>query len=645
MSHSQHTMPPLIKELSEKMKEPLKTIKLLQVMNVLDEKPSIPPIIVLGEAGASAGSVISTLVGLNLPSDLGVTLVLKFTNDDSVQSRNIWLTFYFEDTYCEKQVSEEHLASEIEELVKPIPENKRSKIGLTLTVIQSQVSDLTIILLPDINTHYSEPELPWQINTRKEDKEIEVIRGDILRYTKDDYTCLFLNVLSCPTNINSYLYKKILKGHDWFGRNIVTVFTKPDPSSECMLTWLTSKNAIKAPFGYFFVDNTINEADDQETGERDMLSLKVDQDYIGFDVISKNIVIALLSLLFDPYSLILKRIKSDLKESDLEIKQSQKTFDSVSDAALEICFILNSINIVLHKLFMEQDYGEYWKDEYMHVASNIARQFRRFKIDLQDLKFVAEIPFLQSEIKLMNSGSQYFAKGFYTRSDIISLLDEQFSHASSTIDAFVSDVMKYIETVVVKVCLDCSKNHRQLRQPVKKVGRVLVEGVQESFEEKVKGMLDVEKNFLYTCDVDFDRKVNETKSRTVLELDVGKEVLDIDGIGKNIKVDHLKSYPADQVVKAFELKILIVVYWEYVVNRFVEYCSLNLQFLIREMTGVRISELVKQHFIKASKDESKLPDVEPMVAYNKVILENRTECLIEVMKDIEKWQVKDEDFV
>ncbi|KAK1440034.1 hypothetical protein QVD17_05860 [Tagetes erecta] len=274
MSHSQHTMPPLIKELSEKMKEPLKTIKLLQVMNVLDEKPSIPPIIVLGEAGASAGSVISTLVGLNLPSDLGVTLVLKFTNDDSVQSRNIWLTFYFEDTYCEKQVSEEHLASEIEELVKPIPENKRSKIGLTLTVIQSQVSDLTIILLPDINTHYSEPELPWQINTRKEDKEIEVIRGDILRYTKDDYTCLFLNVLSCPTNINSYLYKKILKGHDWFGRNIVTVFTKPDPSSECMLTWLTSKNAIKAPFGYFFVDNTINEADDQETGERDMLSLK-----------------------------------------------------------------------------------------------------------------------------------------------------------------------------------------------------------------------------------------------------------------------------------------------------------------------------------------------------------------------------------
>ncbi|KAK1440042.1 hypothetical protein QVD17_05867 [Tagetes erecta] len=637
MLHSEHKkIPPLVKEMSsEKLKEALKTITLLQTMEVLDRKPDFPIIVVLGEAGSCSWSVISTLIGFNLPSGLGIPILLKFRTD-SVSSRKIWLKFHSECTYVEKQVSEALFASEIEELVKPIPENKRSKIEFILTVFQPQVSDLTLLVLPEINTRYPGPS-PTQFTSiedmNKEKKEMELFKGYINRDTALS-CCFYLNVLPCPSNFNSYMSRKILQEFDCFGTKTVTVFTKLDVSSEYMIKHLTCKNISKAPFGYFFVDNTIE--DGENTKVCDMLLSEVDRDYIGFDVISKNLVIAMLSILFHPFSLIHESIVSDLRKSTAEIKESQNTFDSLSDAVPMILDIMISANICLHGLFIAQIYGEYEKVECMHTASNIGRRFKRFRIDLQNLKL--DNKFLQYEIELLPHTTRLYLPVFDTSSRIKPLLSRQFSHASFTINRFVTDIVGYIYSVVMKVLLDRAENTLQLHESLEKVGTALAKGVEKSFRKKTMEMLDLEEKCIYTCSDDFNRRVDEMKSLK-LKLEIGKEFINIDGLGKNIRVDHLNCYTADQIERAFEMKKTAIAYWEFVVNRFVDYCALYFRSLIKEMVDAGIPGIIKEHLMECVNNKSKLPDVEAIMDGNKVKLERRIEYLIKAKKDIKKWQV------
>ncbi|KAI3675589.1 hypothetical protein L1987_85179 [Smallanthus sonchifolius] len=593
MLHSESNIPPLIKEVSEKFKEPLDMIKKLQDMEVL-VKPSFPKIVVLGDASAS--SVIGTLVGLNLRFGLGIPIVLEFKTDSApFPSRTIWLEFQYEDIYCKKEVCETLFASEIAGLVKSIPENRRSSIEVTLTVIQPQVSDLTVILLPEIRTHPNYKD--------KEKEEIELFDGYINRYTRYS-ECLFLHVLSCSSDINSCLSRKVLKRREYDGKHIVTVFTEPELCSEYMITQLTFMK-IKTPFDCFFVDNSSE--DSQRTKECVLLS-KVDKDCIGFDAISKNLVSAMLSILFNPSSLILRRIESDIENSVVEIKQSQKTFDSVSDAIPVFTSIMCSASAYLYGLFITQDYGEYLKEGYMHAASNIACQFRRFRFNLLELKLDDKMPFLQFEIELLNSRRWL-------------------------------NLSVFIDGVVVRVLIDSVKNNQQLRKSLKRFGRVLVKGVRKSFKKKVEEMLDLEKKVLSTYSDEFSRKVNEMESIN-LELDDGRTFTCIEGLGKNIRVDHLKSYPVDQIERAFEMKKLVVVYWEFVVNRFVDYCALNLHSSINEMINVGTGEVIREHLTESFKDESKLLDVEPTLSINNANLERRTEYLVKAKKDVEKWQVE-----
>ncbi|XP_076888089.1 dynamin-related protein 4C-like [Bidens hawaiensis] len=310
------------------MKIPLDTIRMLQVINVLDRKPLFPIIIVLGEASAGT-SVTGALVGLNLPSGLAFPIVLKFQYDSDLASRKVWFEYMFEGSLYEKEVCETRLANKISKLMKRVPEDKRSRIEITLTITQPQVSDLMVVLLPEIHTHQNEDE---------EKKEIELIQGYIEGYTC--YDRLFLNVLSCPSNFNSCLSRKVLKGLDYIGTRCITIFTKVDLSDEYLISQLTSKNVEPpSPFGYFFVDNTTN--DDEKTEEYVLLS-KVDKEYVGFDVIAKNIVAAMLSILFKPLSRILERIESDLKESVLMLKRCQKTYGSVKEAIPDVMFIVST---------------------------------------------------------------------------------------------------------------------------------------------------------------------------------------------------------------------------------------------------------------------------------------------------------------
>ncbi|XP_076954589.1 dynamin-related protein 4C-like [Bidens hawaiensis] len=632
MSHSQPNIPPLIKEYSEKMKIPLDTISTLQFMEVLDYKPLFPIIIVLGEASAGT-SVTSTLLGLNLPSDLAIPIVLKFKYDSDIASRKILFEYLFEGSFYKKEVSETRLANKIIKLMKRVPEDKRWRTKVTLTITQPQVSDLMVVLLPEFHTHQNEYE---------EKKEIELIQ----RYIESHNGCcdhLFLNVLSCPSNFNSCLSRKVLKGLDYSGTHCITVFTKVDLSDEYLISVLTSKNVVTpSPFGYFVVDNTTDD-DEKKTDECVLLS-KVEKEYVGFDVISKNIVAAMLAILFKPGYLILERIESDLKESVVMLNRRQKTFGSVKDAIPDVMLIVSMAYSSVMKLFIHGDYIEYRKDKYMHAASNVALRFEKLKTDLHDLKHDNRKPFLQYEVEILKRTSQYNLLYLLSSSVLKSLLHRQFSEASSIIDEFVSSIMEYIERVVVKVLLNHEIYSWQLHPFMIQIGRVLVKGMRKSYLKKLTEMLDMEKEFVYTSSDEFARKMKEMES-VKLELDGGEDFIDIEGFGNNINVEHLKGYPKSQVKVAFEQKKENVVYWEIVVNRFVDYCYLNLQTLIKKMMTDGIEEVTREHLMTRMKDETKLPDhVVSVVAFNKLDMEHRIKYLKKIKKDIERWQVSSDVF-
>ncbi|KAD3066843.1 hypothetical protein E3N88_34723 [Mikania micrantha] len=588
-------------------------------MEVLCEKPVLPKIVVLSEAsiGASAGaSVIGKLVGLNLPCGLGITVVLKFRTESAFRDRKIWFEFLLENIHCEKEVSEARLVDEISELVAPVPEEKRSSVEVVLTVIQPQVSDLTVILLPEIHTY--DPD-----QKDKSKREMELFEGYIDRYTRLN-ECLFLNIVSC-SNFKSCLSSQLLKGLYFNGIHSITVFTKVD------LSQLTYKMIeTPTPFGFFFLDN------DEITQECGFQSTFY-KDYVGLDVISKNIVMAMWSILFSPSSLILERIESDMEASNVKIQRFQRTFDSVSEATPMILLIIFYARSSLYDMFIEQDYGGYVKDKFMHTTSNMEFQFTRFRIDLQDLKLDYETPFLSYEIDLLVSRN--WPRSVNSNSIFRQLLDRQFSYASSTINNFVSCIMDYINGVVVKVLLDHGKNNVQLHPILRMFGGVWVEGVQNSFEKKLAEVLDFEKTFLHTWSDDFSRKLNEMKSMK-LELDDRNEFTTIEGLGKNIRVDHLNSYTVNQIETAFELKKRMLVYWEFVVNRVVNHCPLILWSSIKEMMTHGMEGLLRQHVMTGIENNSELLDLPPIVALNKDNLERRVTFLKQAKKDIKKWQVE-----
>ncbi|XP_076945509.1 dynamin-related protein 4C-like [Bidens hawaiensis] len=514
--------------------------------------------------------------------------------------------------------------------MKRVPEDKRWRTEITLTFTQPQVFDLMVVLLPEIHTHQNEDE---------EKKEIELIQ----RYIEFEshtgcYDRLFLNILSCPSNFNSCLSRKVLKRLDYIGTHCITVFTKVDLSDEYLISLLTSKKIVTpSPFGYFIVDNT--------TDDDCILLSKVDKEYVGFDVISKNIVAAMLSILYKPGYPILERIESDLKESVLMLNRRQKTFGSVKDAIPDVMLIVSMAYSSVMKLFIHGDYTNYQKDKSMHAASNVALRFEKLKTDLHDLKHDNRKPFLQYEVEVLKTTSQYNLLYLLSSSVLKSLLHRQFSEASSIIDEFVFSIMEYIERVVVKVLLNHEIYSWQLHPFMIQIGRVLVGGMRKSYKKKLTEMLDMEKEFVYTSSGEFTRKLKEMES-VKLDLDVGEEFIDIEGFGNNISVEHLKGYPKFQIKVAFEQKKENVVYWEIVVNRFVDYCYLNLQNLIKEMMTVGNREvIIREHLMTRMKDETKLPDhVSPVVAFNKLNMESRIEYLKKIKKDIERWQVSSDVF-
>ncbi|MFS7984776.1 putative dynamin GTPase [Helianthus anomalus] len=639
MPKSEPDTPPLLKELSESLKEPLKLIEKLTNMGVFVKnttlpksyKHSLPKIIVLDETSQET-SVLKELVGLNLPTNFVFPIVIQFKTDSTATSKKIQYEFRYKDVQTEKKVitDESCLKNDISQYLDLIPEGERSDaVEVILTVLEPNVCNLGIIYLPKLRKQDDEDE---------DKKQIHHFEGYVHQYTIDGHG-LFLNVLSTSTNIEATLSRKLLSRLDHQGICTITVYTQLGLCTDYMISQITSKKmSIVTPFGYYFVKDDETEKDEEMAKNQSKLLSRVDQQFIGFVPISKNLVLSMLAMFFSPYSQIIQSIDSDLEESAIEIQKYQQKFKSVSDASEEISEVVNLAIVSLIKLFELQEYREYEHIHDMHVGAEMACRYRTFKYTMKNLKHDKGKRFLLAEIDLLQSRNWPMPATFVSSTIGQALLEERFKYASGVIDRFVLDIVHYVEKVVVKVLLDHSKAHEQLHPFFKQIARMSVQDLKENFKKELKRLVELEKKFIYTSNESFDIKLCESMDvKLVLPAEGkadGKKFLNIVPLGDNIRVEHLENYLPNVVQQAFELKKMMNIYWDFVVDRVVDNFALNLQACISDMLGVGIKRMKNVHLKKFVE----LPATTPAMSFNELMLKNRISDLKKAKEDVKKWQ-------
>ncbi|KAK1440037.1 hypothetical protein QVD17_05863 [Tagetes erecta] len=636
MSGSKPKIPSLIKQISERMKEPFNIITKLKDMEVFPYKPStpqcfkpsLPSIVVLGEE-YDGTSVISKLFGLSLPSNAVFPVILKFKDKFNLGSGEVLLEWQFKDTYFQKKVSQTNLEEEItKSLKKRVPYHQRSGVEVIVTLVDPKAHELIVTILPGI--HKQE---------ENEKKQMSLYEDYLRRYTKDNES-LFLNVIGCSSDLRDCLSKKLLSTIDRYGRRTITVFTQLHLSSNYLISKVTSTmNEPTNPFGYFFIkDAEKTVARDEESAKRvSCLLSKTNESRIGFESLSKNLVLGLISILFSPSSQIVGKIMLDLKRSEADLARYQATFDSASDAIPRIVRSITNANISIRKLFVTQEYEEYPDEMDMHVGPEISDRFLKLTNTLLYLKHDTRRPFLTFELWLLNETNWPSLTNFLPLSLAIRLLDDLFSYAHKPIESFLEDLISYVECVVVRILLDHGKQHVRMHETLKKMARLLVNHVKERFKDKVEDLINLEKKAIFTSSDQYPARLYETHKVT---LPIDKTFASIEGMGYHVKVDHLNIYPSYQVDSAFQLKQLMVVYWDFVVQRFVDYCALYFQSIMNEMMAEGVMKVMEDFLMKGITDESILPRPAPTVDINKQNLENRIDELTKIMKEIEKMQVK-----
>ncbi|XP_076954588.1 uncharacterized protein LOC143629115 [Bidens hawaiensis] len=358
---------PLFKALVEKLEHPFNTIEKLGVFDNLkchsSFKPnSLPNIIVLDET-STGPTVIKGLVGVSLPSGFDFPLVLKFQTGDNQK-----VLFRFDLKFgaaagVEMEVSETEFKTKIEACMKelskdhPIPD-----IEVTLTVIQPKAFDITLVFLPQIRKRSS---------VEEDTKQRQRFEGYAERYTRV-FGGVFLNVLKCSNDgFYDSISRNLLLNLEYDGKRVLTVFTQLDSSSDAVISYITSpKFSPKNPFGFFLVKDDDNKDDEMKDGSkkrRSALLSKFSADKVGFGSISKNLVLAMLSILFHPSSLVVLKIESDLRES-MEELDGYKKFDSVGEAMPTIATVFEKALGNLRGLYETDEYGRYRDETSMHVA-------------------------------------------------------------------------------------------------------------------------------------------------------------------------------------------------------------------------------------------------------------------------------------
>nr|XP_043620145.1 putative dynamin-related protein 4A [Erigeron canadensis] len=304
--------PLLLKNISEKFKEPLEMMEKLERMKVINKKIPLPKVIVLGDESVGKTSLVGKIVGMNLPCGLKVPLVLNFKchSEPSIKFQRVGSSGIGE----RLEVSESDLGDTLKEyaqLVLSKEEKERSFSPLSLVVLQPYVDDFTIIDVPGIQHHS---------DTTKQRKELDDFEGYIFEQTKAE--CVFINVMSSSADLDKCLSRKFLRQQfDLLGKHTVPVISKLDLCSKEMITDIIVSQTENSPrFGYCYVKNNDSAGGKESVMEETTVSevesyllSKHGGEYLGFEYVVKHVVIGMLSIIFNRNSFLIYQINNDLK--------------------------------------------------------------------------------------------------------------------------------------------------------------------------------------------------------------------------------------------------------------------------------------------------------------------------------------------
>ncbi|XP_076893450.1 dynamin-related protein 4C-like [Bidens hawaiensis] len=273
-----------------------------------------------------------------------------------------------------------------------------------------------------------------------------------------------------------------MKESDLYG---LTVFTKLDSSSETLVTKLTStRMVIEDPFGFFYVEHDMTTVRDEKSFKRVSAFLaKVDKRFVGYEAISKNLVLGIMSLLFSPSCEIFTKLESDLSSSKIELRRCQNTFESATESMAAIASFVTSASSSLKKLILK-DYTEFQKEP--------------------------EEPFLIREIGILQSGNWPNLSDF-VYNNLKPILEDQFSFAFLTIESFVTSLMGYLEMVIGRLLREEAIDHVALHRPLEWIARELMHEVKKAFERKIQEHIDLEKDLVYTSNPQFATQIEEER--------------------------------------------------------------------------------------------------------------------------------------
>nr|XP_043620135.1 dynamin-related protein 4C-like [Erigeron canadensis] len=711
---NQTLLPPLVKEIKERFNKPINELFETLIDFDVIERRMFPKIIVVGDANVGKTSVVSKLVGVDLPREIGIPFTLSFQYHDDPLSK-MFLSYDNYPLPVKKEVSQDDLESEITEAVKSLPAYwSKSRSNFTVIVMQPYVSNLNIVLLPGLKNYPHD-------DKAHVDREIEILDGYVKnqpRYGR----CIFLHVVSAP-DFHSNLSMKYFN-RAYYKSHVVTVVTNlescSDPSIIAQLTtqkvgfWFdehsylfveTSSSVGKEGekckqlveemykkcdeeaaakeefdlddeegdfgFEYLFVESSSVVEDEkgkhikEDTEKHEEVTTRVDEKsegieqgiqnkynvfskiidgkYCGYDVVAKSLVDSMLSMLFNWNSEIYEGISRELEKTAIKRRQLEERFDSFSEALPTMLSVVDLASRSLSKLFVDKMYEEYENESSMHAAAMMKDKFDMFQSLLLDPSIHINGKFLDEEYKLLVSRYDDFlpppAPGM-----LHWLLNKLISNASSISKNFSATLFIHMNDVVAKVLVDHAKHHRQLYSPLKLAAQRVLAKMQWDFNTKVDALLNMEKNVILTCQPGYKAKWDRLKSIELKIADIEKKVVDIEGLGR-VEVGHLAAYDERRLKVAFSLKMRIVCYWEFVVNRFVDYAMLNLMSSMEDMMskyGFNIA--MKDNLTKSSQDESiKLPNLDPELSLFKFILENKVDHLNKVKKEIEILQHREYD--
>ncbi|XP_076888091.1 dynamin-related protein 4C-like [Bidens hawaiensis] len=387
-------------------------------------------------------------------------------------------------------------------------------------------------------------------------------------------------------------------------------------------------------FGFFYVEHDVITVRDENSFTKVSTFLaNIDKRFVGYQAISKNLVLGILSLLFSPSCEIFTKLESDLLSSKIELRRCQNTFESASEAMAAIASFVTSASSSLKKLILK-DYTEFQKEPDMHVATQLESRFQMYNISLQELKFNTEEPFLIREIGILQSGNWPNLSDFVYSNNVKPLLEDQFSFASLTIESFVTSLTGYLEMVIGRLLLEEAIDHVALHRPLKWIARELIHELKKAFERKIQEHIDLEKNLVYTSNLQFATQVEELKN-VKLNLQQGQDVVNIDAMGDDLKVGHLTSYTSNQIETAFGIKNFMMVYFDYVVNRLVDCSSLHFHHMVTHMWARIVEKVMKKCMVHHEHAQS---DEELTLVAKRLNLDNRVALLRKIRNEIIRLQ-------